>query len=84
MGEAAYDCRARRRGVGLGGNRHALACKPNHRGAQDRRRARRRDFREPGSIALWDNRCAQHNPVNDYHGYRRLMHRITLKGEKPK
>ena len=31
-----------------------------------------------GSIALWDNRCTQHNPVNDYHGYRRLMHRITL------
>jgi taurine dioxygenase len=39
---------------------------------------------EPGSIAFWDNRCAQHNPVNDYHGYRRLMHRITLKGDKPK
>jgi taurine dioxygenase len=39
---------------------------------------------EPGSIALWDNRCAQHNPVNDYHGYRRLMRRITLKGDKPK
>ena len=38
---------------------------------------------EPGSIAFWDNRCAQHNPVNDYHGYRRLMHRITLKGDKP-
>jgi alpha-ketoglutarate-dependent taurine dioxygenase len=39
---------------------------------------------EPGSIAFWDNRCAQHNPVNDYHGYRRLMHRIPLKGDKPK
>ncbi|HML14278.1 MAG TPA: TauD/TfdA family dioxygenase [Xanthobacteraceae bacterium] len=38
---------------------------------------------EPGSLAFWDNRCAQHNPVNDYHGYRRLMHRITLKGDKP-
>lgn len=38
---------------------------------------------EPGSIAFWDNRCAQHNPVNDYHGCRRLMHRITLKGDKP-
>jgi len=37
-----------------------------------------------GSLALWDNRCAQHNPVNDYHGYRRLMHRITLAGERPK
>lgn len=36
-----------------------------------------------GSIAFWDNRCALHNPVNDYHGYRRSMHRITLAGDKP-
>jgi taurine dioxygenase len=36
-----------------------------------------------GSIALWDNRCVQHNPVNDYHGYKRLMHRITLEGDRP-
>ena len=38
----------------------------------------------PGSLAIWDNRCAQHNPINDYHGYRRLMHRITLAGDRPR
>jgi taurine dioxygenase len=38
---------------------------------------------QPGSIAFWDNRCAQHNPVNDYHGHKRLMHRITLAGDVP-
>jgi len=36
-----------------------------------------------GSLALWDNRCAMHNPVNDYHGYTRAMHRITLAGDVP-
>jgi taurine dioxygenase len=38
----------------------------------------------PGSLAFWDNRCAQHNPVNDYHGFRRVMHRITLAGDTPR
>jgi taurine dioxygenase len=37
-----------------------------------------------GSLAFWDNRCTQHNPINDYHGRRRLMHRITLAGDRPR
>jgi taurine dioxygenase len=37
-----------------------------------------------GSLAFWDNRAAQHNPINDYHGYRRIMHRISLAGDRPR
>jgi len=39
---------------------------------------------QPGSIAFWDNRAAQHNPINDYHGHRRVMQRITLAGDRPR
>lgn len=38
----------------------------------------------PGSLAMWDNRCAMHNPVNDYHGHLRRMHRVTLAGDVPR
>ncbi len=31
-----------------------------------------------GSIAFWDNWSCQHNPLNDYHGFKRIMHRITI------
>lgn len=37
----------------------------------------------PGSMAMWDNRCTQHLAVNDYDGQRRLLHRITIAGERP-
>jgi len=36
-----------------------------------------------GALAFWDNRAVQHNPINDYHGYRRAMLRITLQGDRP-
>ncbi len=39
---------------------------------------------QAGSLAMWDNRCAMHNPVNDYHGYTRRMHRVTLAGDVPR
>ena len=38
---------------------------------------------QKGTLAFWDNRAAQHNPINDYHGFRRAMRRITLAGERP-
>ncbi len=39
---------------------------------------------QPGSLAFWDNRRVLHNPVNDYHGFRRVMHRVTLAGTRPR
>lgn len=36
-----------------------------------------------GMLAIWDNRCLQHLPLNDYPGQRRAMLRIILRGERP-
>ena len=36
-----------------------------------------------GDVAIWDNRCVLHYPVNDYQGRRRSMLRTTLEGGVP-
>jgi taurine dioxygenase len=41
-----------------------------------------RFYWQQGSMAIWDNRATHHCALNDYHGERRLMHRITIEGEE--
>jgi taurine dioxygenase len=35
-------------------------------------------------MAFWDNCCVLNNPVNDYHGFKRVMHRVILAGDRPR
>ena len=39
---------------------------------------------EPGTLTIWDNRCTQHCAVNDYHGQRRRMRRLTVGAQDPR
>jgi taurine dioxygenase len=37
----------------------------------------------PGTLTIWDNRCTQHCAINDYHGQRRHMRRLTVGAQTP-
>jgi taurine dioxygenase len=36
-----------------------------------------------GDIVVWDNRTTLHHPVRDYGEHHRLMHRVTIRGDRP-
>ena len=38
---------------------------------------------QANTFTIWDNRAAQHLAVNDYHGHRREMHRLSIEGDRP-
>ena len=38
---------------------------------------------EPNMLVMWDNRSVNHCAQGGYEGYKRLLHRITLSGERP-
>ena len=39
---------------------------------------------KPNSIAFWDNRCTQRYAVADFHAQRRVVERITIRGDRPR
>lgn len=71
---ARFDGWTRKESLGLLSYLYAHAERPEHTCR----------FRwSPGSVAIWDNRQVWHLAVNDYQGLRRVMRRVTLRGEPP-
>mmetsp|Transcript_36628 Transcript_36628/g.71009 ORF Transcript_36628/g.71009 Transcript_36628/m.71009 type:complete len:356 (-) Transcript_36628:293-1360(-) len=38
---------------------------------------------QAGDVAMWDNRCLQHVAIGDNSSHKRIMRRVTLKGDAP-